>query len=128
IKPDFVIQGGDPRGDGTGGPGYFVNAEFNDRQHLEGVLSMSRGTDPNEAGGALPRAEFANSAGSQFFVCLNYDNTRQLDKRYTAFGRVMDGMDAVKAIAAVPLADAAAGRPNDPPRILRVEVRAVTAS
>ena len=70
IVPDFVIQGGDPRGDGTGGPGYMIDAEFNDRQHLEGVLSMARSGDPNEAGGAMPRCEFANSAGSQFFVCL----------------------------------------------------------
>src|SRR5688572_28013120 len=52
IVKDFVVRGGDPRGDGTGGPGHFVDAEFNERQHVEGVLSMSRSTDPNEQGGA----------------------------------------------------------------------------
>jgi cyclophilin family peptidyl-prolyl cis-trans isomerase len=135
IVPDFVIQGGDPRGDGTGGPGYLLQQEFNDRKHLEGVLSMARTGDPNEAGGAMPRAEFANSAGSQFFICLKYDNTKQLDHRYTAFGRVVDddtadgkgGMDTVRAIAGVPLADANTGKPKTPPKILRAEVRAVTA-
>jgi cyclophilin family peptidyl-prolyl cis-trans isomerase len=127
IVPDFIVQGGDPRGDGTGGPGYFINAEFNDRKHEAGVLSMARSVDPNEAGGAMPRADFANSAGSQFFICLNYDNAQQLDKRYTAFGRVIEGMDAVKAIAAVPLANPQTGRPKDPPRILHAEVRPVTA-
>jgi peptidyl-prolyl cis-trans isomerase B (cyclophilin B) len=135
IAPDFVVQGGDPRGDGTGGPGYSVQAEFNDRPHLEGVLSMARSSDPNEAGGAVPRAEFANSAGSQFFICLKYDNTKQLDRRYTAFGRVVDddaadgkgGLDTVHAIASVPLADANSGKPKTPPKILHAEVKPVTA-
>jgi cyclophilin family peptidyl-prolyl cis-trans isomerase len=63
-------------------------------------LSMARSGDPNEAGGAMPRCEFANSAGSQFFICLKYDNTKQLDRRYTAFGRVIDGMETVKNIGA----------------------------
>lgn len=128
IVKDFVIQGGDPKGEGTGGPGYLVDAEFNTRKHVEGVLSMARSGDPNEAGGAMPRCEFANSAGSQFFVCLNYENTRQLDNRYTAFGKVMGSMETVKAIAEVPLADAELGRPKDPPKITRVEVKPVTAA
>jgi peptidyl-prolyl cis-trans isomerase B (cyclophilin B) len=127
IVKDFVIQGGDPRGDGTGGPGYMIDEEFNDRQHQPGVLSMARSGDPNEAGGAMPRSEFANSAGSQFFICLNYDNTKQLDRRYTAFGKLVDGTDPVKAIAAVPLADEASGKPKDPPKILKSEVKPVTA-
>jgi len=127
IVPDFVLQGGDPRGDGTGGPGYMIQQEFNGRQHLEGVLSMARSGDPNEAGGAMPRCEFANSAGSQFFVCLKYDNTKQLDRRYTAFGRVVDGMETVKNIAGVPLADEVTGRPKEPPKILHAEVKPVTA-
>jgi cyclophilin family peptidyl-prolyl cis-trans isomerase len=127
IIKDFVIQGGDPRGDGSGGPGYKIEAEFNERHHDPGVLSMARSGDPNEQGGAEPRCEFANSAGSQFFVCLNYQNTMQLDRRYTAFGKVMGGMDVVTAIAAVPIADEAAGRPAEPPRILKAQVKAVTA-
>jgi cyclophilin family peptidyl-prolyl cis-trans isomerase len=128
IVKDFVIQGGDPRGDGTGGPGYMVEAEFNERPHVEGVLSMARSGDPNEAGGAMPRCEFANSAGSQFFICLNYDHTKQLDRRYTAFGKVMGDMAPVKAIAAVPLADEETGRPQNPPKILKAQVKPVTAA
>src|SRR3954470_15998302 len=79
IEPDFVIQGGDPRGDGTGGPGYNVDAEFSDRKHERGVLSMGRNVDPNESPNNPPRAEYANSAGSQFFLCVDYKNTAQLD-------------------------------------------------
>jgi peptidyl-prolyl cis-trans isomerase B (cyclophilin B) len=130
IVKDFVIQGGDsrwadPQQAGTGGPGYMTDAEFNDRRHEEGVLSMARSGDPNEPG-AMPRCEFANSAGSQFFVCLNYDNTKQLDKRYTAFGKVVDGIDTVRAIAAVPLVENT-DRPQTPPKILKAEVKPVTA-
>ena len=129
VVPEFVLQGGDPRGDGTGGPGYMIHHEFNDRPHLEGVLSMARSGDPNEAGGAMPRCEFANSAGSQFFVCLNHDNTKQLDRRYTAFARVVgaDGFETIKKLADVPLADEITGRPKEPPKILHVEVKPVTA-
>jgi cyclophilin family peptidyl-prolyl cis-trans isomerase len=122
IVPGFVIQGGDPRGDGTGGPGYSIPPEFNDRPHVEGTLSMARQGDPSEAPGVLPRYEYAASAGSQFFICLNYDTTKQLDGRYTAFGKVVDGMDAVKAIAATPLADAASGKPAERQAIDKVEV------
>ncbi|HSV14445.1 MAG TPA: peptidylprolyl isomerase, partial [Tepidisphaeraceae bacterium] len=126
IIPDFVIQGGDPRGDGTGGPGYNIDAEFNDRPHEEGALSMARNGDPDEGPGVMPRPEFANSAGSQFFICLDYAHTKQLDKRYTVFGKVVDGMDAVRKIAATPLVDAQSGRPVKPPVMQKVEVRAVT--
>jgi len=127
IVPEFVLQGGDPRGDGTGSPGYMIHQEFNDRQHLEGVLSMARSGDPNEAGGTMPRCEFANSAGSQFFVCLDYENTKQLDRRYTAFGKLVDGMEAVQAIAAGKIADPALGRPETPVKILKAEIKPVTA-
>jgi cyclophilin family peptidyl-prolyl cis-trans isomerase len=127
IVPSFVIQGGDPKGDGTGGPGYNVQAEFNDKKHEPGVLSMARQGDPNEAAGAMPRCEFANSAGSQFFVCLDYKNTQHLDHKYTAFGKVMSGMDAVNAIAATPLADRN-GKPQTPQKIQKVEVKPVTAA
>jgi len=119
IVPDFVIQGGDPRwrdpkAAGTGGPGYSVNAEFNSHQHQPGVLSMARTSDPN-------------SAGSQFFVCLDYAKTQQLDNQYTAFGKVVDGMDAVNKIAAVNVPDPSTGRPDNPPMIQKVEVLPVTA-
>jgi cyclophilin family peptidyl-prolyl cis-trans isomerase len=113
ILPGFVIQGGDPKGDGTGGPGYSVNAEFNDHKHLEGVLSMARSSDPN-------------SAGSQFFVCLDYKSTVHLDNQYTAFGKVTEGMDAVKKIAATPLSDPQAGTPVTAPVIQKAEVFPVT--
>ena len=56
IVPNFIIEGGDPRGDRTGGPGYHIEAEFNDRPHQPGVISMAHSTDPNEAGGAHARA------------------------------------------------------------------------
>jgi peptidyl-prolyl cis-trans isomerase B (cyclophilin B) len=109
IVPGFVIQGGDPRGDGSGGPGYSIDAEFNDHPHKEGVLSMARTSDPN-------------SGGSQFFVCLDYAQTQQLDGKYTAFGIVVDGMDAVRKIAAAKLSDPQNGTPATPQVIQKVEV------
>ena len=88
VVPGFVIQGGCPEGTGTGGPGYQVNAEFNERKHEAGVLSMARAQD-------------ANSAGSQFFLCL--DNVPYLDRQYTAFGKTTDqaSLDVVKEIGRV---------------------------
>jgi peptidylprolyl isomerase len=79
----FMAQGGDPKGDGTGGADKKIPAEFNDVSHQEGVCSMARSNDPN-------------SASSQFFICL--DDASFLDKQYTAWGRVVDGMEAVHAI------------------------------
>ena len=116
IHPGFVIQGGDPKGDGTGGPGYHLPAEFNERPHLEGVLSMARASDPN-------------SGGSQFFICLDYTATKQLDRNYSAFGRVTAGMDAVKKIAAIPIAgnNPQDGPPVTPQVIKTVQVKPVTA-
>jgi peptidyl-prolyl cis-trans isomerase B (cyclophilin B) len=125
IVPKFVIQGGDPRGDGTGGPGYRVNAEFNMRPHKEGVLSMARSGGANE--GNPPAPQFADSASSQFFICLDYTGTRQLDGKYTAFGEVTDGMDAVKKIAATDLADPTVGKPRERQGIDKVEVKSVTS-
>jgi len=104
ILPGFVIQGGCPKGDGTGGPGWTVDAEFNDREHEPGVLSMARSSDPN-------------SAGSQFFVCLTRENCKHLDGAYTAFGKVTEGMDVVEKIAATPLSNPAAGSPANPPKM-----------
>jgi peptidyl-prolyl cis-trans isomerase B (cyclophilin B) len=112
VVPGMLIQTGDPLGNGTGGPGYMIESEFNDRQHSEGVMSMARELDPIEKQGAMPRAEAANSAGSQFFVCLDYENTKQLDQRYTAFGVVVDGLDVMHAIGA----EAASGTSNDAPK------------
>lgn len=126
VVPGFVIQGGDPRGDGSGGPGYTIPAEFNDRPHVEGVLSMARQGDPNERSGAMPRRQFADSAGSQFFICLDYSRTRALDKKYTAFGRVTAGMEAVHAIGKTEIADPSRGRPAKRQPINKVETKPVT--
>lgn len=89
VIPDFMIQGGDPKGNGTGGPGYTIPGEFknnnfnNDLKHTRGVLSMARSEDPN-------------SAGSQFFIMVK--ETTQLDGDYAAFGKVTQGMDEVDKI------------------------------
>ena len=85
IIPGFVVQGGCPHGTGTGGPGWNVNAEFSDREHVTGTLSMARSQDPN-------------SAGSQFFVCLTREKCQHLDKQYTAFGQVVEGMEVVEKL------------------------------
>jgi cyclophilin family peptidyl-prolyl cis-trans isomerase len=126
VVSDFVIQSGDPRGDGTGGPGYRLEAEFNSREHREGVLSMARQSDPIERQGAMPRPEYANSAGSQFFICLNYDRTKQLNGLYTAFGQVESGMDVVQSIGKVPT-DKKTDRPLEPVLIKSVRVIPVTS-
>lgn len=88
IIKGFMIQGGCPEGTGTGGPGYKIAAEFNDTPHEPGVLSMARTSDPN-------------SAGSQFFICL--ERVPHLDNQYTAFGRTADAesLAVVKAIGEV---------------------------
>jgi peptidyl-prolyl cis-trans isomerase B (cyclophilin B) len=129
IVPNFVIQGGDPDGNGTGGPGFHLDAEFNGKKHLEGVLSMARNGDPEEDpnNGIGPRPQFANTAGSQFFICLNYQNTQSLDKHYTAFGRVVEGMDVVRKIAATPIASPDTGTPQTPQVIQSIRVIPVTA-
>ena len=86
----FMIQGGCPQGRGTGGPGYSIKGEFtyngfkNDLKHTEGVLSMARAMHPD-------------SAGSQFFIM--HKNSPHLDGQYAAFGKVIEGMDVVNAIA-----------------------------
>lgn len=83
VVPGFVIQGGDPMGTGMGGPGYNIDAEFNERPHLEGSVAMARARDPN-------------SAGSQFYICLAPQP--RLDRQYTVFGQVIEGMETVNAI------------------------------
>jgi len=109
VLPGFVIQGGCPKGDGTGGPGWNVKAEFNDRKHDKGVLSMARSNHPD-------------SAGSQFFVCLGRDHCQHLDKQYTAFGKVIEGIEVIDKIAATPLGDRQSGRPKKAPKIISAEV------
>jgi peptidyl-prolyl cis-trans isomerase B (cyclophilin B) len=129
IEPNFLVQGGDPRGDGTGGPGYNMDAEFSDRKHEAGVLSMSRNIDPNESPNNPPRPEYANSAGSQFFICLDYKNTAQLDGMYSVFGKIIepDSFKTLDKIAATPVADKKSGKPVKPPVIKKIEIHAVTA-
>jgi len=88
VEPDFVIQGGDPKGDGTGGPGYTLPAEIK-RQHTEGALAMARLGDQ-----VNPQRR---SSGSQFYITLKA--TPFLDGGYTVFGQVKEGMNVVKSIA-----------------------------
>jgi len=83
VEPGFVVQGGDPDGIGTGGPGYSIHSEFNARKHITGTLAMARTSDPN-------------SAGSQFYICLAPQSF--LDGQYTVFGQVTKGMEAVNQI------------------------------
>lgn len=83
--PGFVIQGGDPSGNGTGGPGYTIKAEFNSKKHVAGTVAMARRADPD-------------SAGSQFYICLA--PTPHLDGQYTVFGQVIQGMDVVMELRA----------------------------
>lgn len=126
VIPDYIVQGGDPTGTGTGGPGYMIDAEFSSHAHRRGVISMARSVDPNEKTGAMPRPEFANSAGSQFFIVLNEHSARSLDGRYSLFARVVDGLPALDAIADTPIADPDTGRPVDPPLIERIEIHPAT--
>ena len=94
VIPGFMIQGGDPNsknpdksGHGMGGPGYTVKAEFNDKPHKRGTLSMARSQDPD-------------SAGSQFFICVA--DAAFLNKKYTVFGEVVSGMQVADKIVNQP--------------------------
>ncbi len=86
VIPDFVIQGGCPKGDGTGGPGYHIDCELDgeNQHHDRGVLSMAH------AG--------RNTGGSQFFICHSRTNTAHLDRNHTVFGKVVDGLEVIDAI------------------------------
>jgi len=111
--PGFMIQGGCPDGTGMGGPGWQVDAEFNDTPHTRGVLSMARSQD-------------VNSAGSQFFVC--HGDAGFLDNQYTAFGRLVSGEDALDAIANAPTQPGGEGSaPVSPVKIESAEVISVEA-
>jgi len=117
IMKGFMIQGGDPLTKdakmenrwGTGGPGYQIKAEFNDRPHVRGVLSMARSQDPD-------------SAGSQFFVCLA--DAKFLDRQYTAFGRVIKGDDVLEQIGTTAVTQNSGGEKSRP--AARVGLEAVT--
>lgn len=86
VLPDFVIQGGCPKGDGTGGPGYQIKCELDgdNQYHDRGVLSMAH------AG--------RDTGGSQFFICHSRNNTSHLDRNHTCFGKVVDGVDVIDDI------------------------------
>jgi len=83
VVPGFVIQGGCPKGNGTGGPGYTLEAELSDLPHVRGTVAMARAHDQD-------------SAGSQFYICL--DEARYLDREYTVFGQTVEGDEIVDAI------------------------------
>jgi len=107
VIPDFMIQGGCPRGDGTGGPGYEFEDEPNDHRLVRGALAMAnRGPDTN---------------GSQFFI-VTAEETPWLDGKHTVFGRVTEGMDVVGRISDLPRDGR--DRPTEPALIERVELPA----
>jgi len=111
VIPGFMIQGGDPSGNGRGGPGYSIAGEFtqngfeNNLKHERGVVSMARRLDPD-------------SAGSQFFIMV--DAAPHLDGQYAAFGRVIEGMETVDAIVSVDTDEN--NKPLKDQRILKVNV------
>ncbi len=105
VIPDFMIQGGDPDGTGRGGPGYTFEDEINDHKIVRGTLAMAN---------AGP-----NTNGSQFFL-VTAQATPHLDGKHTAFGRVVEGMDAVDAIEGVKTGGG--DRPVEPPKIERIEL------
>jgi len=83
VEPGFVIQGGDPKGNGTGDPGYSIPAEFNEKRHITGTLAMARSEHPD-------------SAGCQFYICLA--PAPNLNGNYTVFGQVTEGLEIVQQI------------------------------
>lgn len=116
IVKGFMIQGGDPLTKdesqqhrwGTGGPGHTVKAEFNDRPHQRGVISMARSQDPN-------------SAGSQFFICLG--DASFLNGKYTAFGKLVSGDDVLGKIGDTPVGMSNGGERSKP--LTRVGVESI---
>lgn len=104
VIPGFVMQVGCPQGTGTGGPGYTIEQEFNDRPHEAGVLSMARTSDPD-------------SAGSQVFICL--DRVPHLDNQYTAFGKTADDESLQTVLKIGTVKTDAQDRPTEEVKILR---------
>ncbi|HEY6227322.1 MAG TPA: peptidylprolyl isomerase [Verrucomicrobiae bacterium] len=111
IVKGFMIQGGDPlsKNDsdmvGTGGPGYKIKAEFNDKPHVRGVISMARSQHPD-------------SAGSQFFICLA--DARFLDRQYTAFGQLVKGDEVLGKIGDTPTTRGGGGENSKPTKRIAV--------
>jgi len=112
ILKGFMIQGGCPNSKqgakgmpGTGGPGYQIKAEFNDKAHVRGVLSAARSSSPD-------------SAGCQFFIC--HGDARFLDKQYTAFGQLVKGDEVLEAIATVPVSGPERSTPAE-----RIEIKSI---
>jgi cyclophilin family peptidyl-prolyl cis-trans isomerase len=105
VIPGFMIQGGDPTGTGSGGPGYKLKQEFNETKHVRGVLSAARTNDPN-------------SAGSQFFVM--HQAAPFLDGQYTVFGKLKSGEEVVDKIVNAPRN--AQDRPNNPTTIKSIKI------
>lgn len=107
IVKGFMVQGGDPltknaadeHAWGTGGPGYKIKAEFNDRSHVRGVISMARSQHPD-------------SAGSQFFICLA--DAKFLDRQYTAFGKLIQGDDVLGKLGDTPTTNGGGGEKSRP--------------
>jgi peptidyl-prolyl cis-trans isomerase B (cyclophilin B) len=116
IVKGFMIQGGDPLTKdleaesrwGTGDPGYKIKAEFNERPHVRGVISMARSRDPD-------------SAGSQFFLVL--DRAPHLDRQYTGFGKIITGEDVLVKIGNTPVTRSASGENSKP--LQRIEIKSV---
>ena len=118
IIKEFVVQGGDPKGDGTGGPGYTIKGEFpsngftsNNISHVRGALSMARGGEDND------------SAGSQFFIVQGEDGL-QLNGKYAAFGMVIEGMEIVDKMAEIKVSDdnGTLADPSKAPKIKSITV------
>src|SRR5580765_1197692 len=116
IVKGFMIQGGDPNTKdvakenqyGQGGPGYQIKAEFNNKPHVRGVLSMARSQNPD-------------SAGSQFFICLG--DAKFLDRQYTAFGKLTKGDEVLGKIGETPVTTSNGGEKSKP--LTRVEVQSI---
>jgi peptidyl-prolyl cis-trans isomerase B (cyclophilin B) len=121
IVKGFMIQGGDPLTKdaamagrwGTGGPGYQIKAEFNEKSHVRGVISMARSQDPD-------------SAGSQFFICLG--DAKFLDRQYTAFGRLLKGDDVLGQIGNTQVTQSNGGEMSKPTARVGVESVAIVSS
>src|SRR5207237_2181526 len=122
IVKGFMIQGGDPLTKnpneesswGTGDPGYKIKAEFNDRSHERGVISMARSSDPD-------------SAGSQFFICLA--GVPRLDHQYTTFGKLIKGDDVLEKIGGTPVTRSSTGENSKPTKRVVIEsIKIVPAS
>lgn len=115
LIPGFMIQLGDPLTKdaskeafwGTGDPGYKIKAEFNDRSHDKGVLSMARSANPD-------------SAGSQFFIC--FKRVAHLDRQYTVFGKVLKGLDVLDKLEAVPVGGAQGSKPQRPVLVESIKI------